>query len=80
MAYDVTRPIMLVDDYVTMLRILRNMFIQLNFTNIHEATDGVSALQELRSGVSGQIVCCPRVVHDHVPQRVDHQNPLRHLS
>ena len=50
MAFDITRPILLVDDYVTMLRILRNIFVQLKFTNIHEATDGVTALQELRAG------------------------------
>ena len=50
MAYDVTKPILLVDDYVTMLRILRNIFVQLKFTNIHECTDGVTALQELRAG------------------------------
>lgn len=50
MAFDITRPILLVDDYVTMLRILRNIFVQLKFTNIHEATDGVTALAELRAG------------------------------
>ena len=50
MAFDITRPILLVDDYVTMLRILRNIFVQLKFTNIHEATNGVTALQELRAG------------------------------
>jgi len=50
MAFDITRPILLVDDYVTMLRILRNIFVQLKFTSIHEATDGVTALAELRAG------------------------------
>jgi len=50
MAFDITRPILLVDDYVTMLRILRNIFVQLKFTNIREVTDGVTALEELRAG------------------------------
>ncbi len=50
MAVDLTKPVLVVDDYVTMLRILRNFLRQLNFTNIYEATDGSEALVELRSG------------------------------
>lgn len=50
MAVDLTKPVLVVDDYVTMLRILRNFLRQLNFTNIHEAADGSQALVELRSG------------------------------
>ncbi len=50
MAVDLTKPILVVDDYVTMLRILRNFLRQLNFTNIYEASDGAQALAELRSG------------------------------
>ena len=50
MAIDLTKPVLVVDDYVTMLRILRNFLRQLNFTNIHEAADGSQALVELRSG------------------------------
>jgi len=50
MAVDLTKPVLVVDDYVTMLRILRNFLKQLNFTNIHEASDGAQALVELRSG------------------------------
>ena len=50
MAVDMTKPILVVDDYVTMLRILRNFLRQLNFTNIYEASDGAQALAELRSG------------------------------
>ena len=50
MAVDLTKPILVVDDYVTMLRILRNFLRQLNFINIYEASDGAQALAELRSG------------------------------
>ena len=56
MAVDFNMPILVVDDYTTMLRILRNLFRQLNFTNIHEATDGSQALQKLRNGQFGLIV------------------------
>ena len=48
MAVDPNMPILIVDDYKTMLRIIRNLLRQLNFTNIEEATDGSMALRKLR--------------------------------
>ena len=45
---DMTMPILIVDDYKTMLRIIRNLLKQLGFTNVDEATDGSAALQKLR--------------------------------
>lgn len=48
MAVDKNMNILIVDDYKTMLRILRNLLKQLGFNNIEEATDGSSALQMLR--------------------------------
>lgn len=48
MAVDKNMSILIVDDYKTMLRILRNLLKQLNFVNIEEATDGSMALQKLR--------------------------------
>lgn len=48
MAVDPNMPILIVDDYKTMLRIIRNLLRQLGFTNIDEATDGSQALQKLR--------------------------------
>ena len=41
-------PILIVDDYKTMLRIIRNLLKQLDFNNVDEATDGSMALQKLR--------------------------------
>lgn len=43
MAVDMTMPVLIVDDYKTMLRIVRNLLIQLGFTNIDEAMDGNEA-------------------------------------
>lgn len=40
--------ILIVDDYKTMLRIVRNLLKQIGFDNIEEATDGSTALQKLR--------------------------------
>jgi two-component system chemotaxis response regulator CheY len=42
--------ILIVEDYKTMLRILRNLLNQLGFKNIEEASDGSEALQKLRAG------------------------------
>ena len=49
MSVDKNMHILIVDDYKTMLRILRNLLKQLGFNNIDEATDGSMALQMLRS-------------------------------
>lgn len=45
---DMNMQILIVDDYKTMLRIIRNLLKQLGFNNVDEATDGSAALQKLR--------------------------------
>ena len=50
MAVDKGMRILIVDDYKTMLRIIRNLLKQLGFNNVDEATDGSAALQVLRRG------------------------------
>jgi two-component system chemotaxis response regulator CheY len=49
MAVDKNMSILIVDDYKTMLRIIRNLLKQLGFTNVDEAMDGGEALTKLRS-------------------------------
>lgn len=49
MAVSKSMPILIVDDYSTMLRILHNLLSQLNFNNVTDATDGEEALQKLRA-------------------------------
>ena len=56
MAIDKSMPILIVDDYKTMLRVLRNFLRQLNFGNIEEATDGSMALQKLRQQDFGFVI------------------------
>ena len=56
MAVDLNMNVLIVDDYKTMLRIVRNLFRQLNFTNVDEANDGVEALAKLREGQYGLVV------------------------
>lgn len=56
MAVDLNMPVMIVDDYKTMLRILRNLLRQLKFTNIEEASDGAMALDMLRQQKYGLVI------------------------
>jgi two-component system chemotaxis response regulator CheY len=43
MSVDKKMPILIVDDYKTMLRIIKNLLKQLGFENVDEATDGQMA-------------------------------------
>lgn len=49
MSVSMTMPILIVDDYNTMIRILRNLLRQLGFSNIDEASDGRTALAKMRA-------------------------------
>ena len=40
MAVDLSMPILVVDDYSTMIRIIRNLLRQLGFEDIDDASDG----------------------------------------
>lgn len=42
--------ILVVDDFATMRRIMKNILKQLGYTNITEADDGTTALEELKKG------------------------------
>ncbi len=48
--------ILIVDDYKTMLRIIRNLLKQLDFDNVEEASDGSEALAKLRAGHFGLVI------------------------
>lgn len=56
MTVDTNMPILIVDDYKTMLRIIRNLLKQLGFNNVDEAIDGSSALQKLRQRDYGLVI------------------------
>jgi two-component system, chemotaxis family, chemotaxis protein CheY len=56
MALDSNLPILIVDDYRTMLRIIRNLLKQLSFTNVDEASDGSEALARLREKSYGLVI------------------------
>lgn len=56
MAVDKNMNVLIVDDYKTMLRIIRNLLKQLGFNNVDEATDGSMALQKLRDKPYGLVI------------------------
>jgi two-component system chemotaxis response regulator CheY len=56
MAMDKNMNVLIVDDYKTMLRIIRNLLKQLEFDNVEEATDGAEALAKLRAGNFGLVI------------------------
>ena len=56
MSVDKSMPILIVDDYKTMLRIIRNLLQQLEFSNIDEASDGGSAFARLKEKRYGLVI------------------------
>jgi two-component system chemotaxis response regulator CheY len=56
MAVDLRMNVLIVDDYKTMLRIVKNLLNQIGFTNVDEAEDGSSALAKIRQKEYGLII------------------------
>ena len=56
MSVDLSMPILVVDDYNTMIRIIRNLLKQLGFENVDEASDGTVALERMREKKYGLII------------------------
>ena len=56
MAVDLSMNVLVVDDYKTMLRIIRNLLRQLGIENVDEATDGGTALAKLRESDYGLVI------------------------
>ena len=56
MAVDLSMPVLVVDDYNTMVRIIRNLLRQLGFENVDDANDGTMALEKMRSRKYGLVI------------------------
>jgi two-component system chemotaxis response regulator CheY len=56
MAVDLSMPILVVDDYNTMIRIIRNLLRQLGFQDIDDANDGTAALTKMRAKKYGLVI------------------------
>jgi two-component system chemotaxis response regulator CheY len=56
MALDPSMPVLVVDDYSTMVRIIRNLLRQLGFSDVDDANDGAAALAKMRAKRYGLVI------------------------
>ncbi|MGU3496086.1 response regulator [Xanthobacteraceae bacterium A53D] len=56
MAVDLSMPVLVVDDYKTMVRIIRNLLKQIGFEDVDEASDGTEALAKLKERKYGLVI------------------------
>ena len=56
MAVDLTMPVLIVDDYSTMVCIIRNLLKQVGFRDIDDASDGSQALAKMRERKYGLVI------------------------
>ena len=56
MPVNLSMPVLVVDDYNTMVRIIRNLLKQLGFEDVDDAADGASALAKMRAKKYGLVI------------------------
>ncbi|TCT07914.1 response regulator [Aquabacter spiritensis] len=56
MSVDLSMPVLVVDDYKTMVRIIRNLLKQIGFDDVDEAADGTEALAKLKERQYGLVI------------------------
>src|ERR1700693_3917834 len=56
MAVDLSMPVLIVDDYNTMVRIIRNLLRQLGFEHIDDANDGSEAFEKMQNRKYGLVI------------------------
>lgn len=56
MAIDTSLPVLVVDDYQTMVRIIRNLLNQIGFEDVDHASDGSTALRRLAERRYGLVI------------------------
>ena len=56
MPVDLKMPVLIVDDYATMLRIIKNLLKQIGFDNVDEAADGGEAFQKMKLKKYGLVI------------------------
>jgi two-component system chemotaxis response regulator CheY len=74
---------LVVDDFSTMRRIVRNLLKELGYTNVDEAEDGIAALQKLKGGSSIQFVVTdwnmPNMTGIELLKAIRTDDSLKHL-
>jgi len=56
MTVDINMPILVVDDYQTMVRIMRGLLKQIGFENVDDAANGQAALEKIQQKQYGLII------------------------
>ncbi|UOM35575.1 response regulator [Acuticoccus sp. I52.16.1] len=56
MSLDLTMPVLVVDDYKTMVRIIKNLLRQIGFTDVDDASDGSEALEKIKAKKYGLVI------------------------
>lgn len=56
MPVDTSIPVLVVDDYKTMVRIIRNLLKQLGFSDVDDAKDGQEALEKMKIRKYGLVI------------------------
>lgn len=56
MSLDLKMQVLIVDDYKTMIRIIKNLLRQIGFENVDDAADGTEALSKLREKKYGLVI------------------------
>jgi two-component system, chemotaxis family, chemotaxis protein CheY len=56
MALDSSMSVLVVDDYSTMVRIIRNLLRQLGFEDVDDASDGATALEKMQTKRYGLVI------------------------
>jgi len=73
---------LVVDDFATMRRIVRNLLKELGFVNVDEAEDGVAALQKLRASKFDFVVTdwnMPNMTGIELLRKIRADATLKHL-
>lgn len=79
---DPNMKILVVDDFSTMRRIVRNLLKELGFSNVDEAEDGVEALKKLRADTFDFVVSdwnMPNMTGIDLLREIRKDNALKHL-
>ena len=56
MSLDLSISVLVVDDYKTMIRIIKNLLKQIGFTDVDDASDGTEALAKLKEKSYGLVI------------------------
>ena len=82
MSLDLSISVLVVDDYKTMIRIIKNLLKQIGFTDVDDASDGTEALAKLNEKSYGLVISdwnMEPMTGYELLQRVRSDDNLKHI-